>query len=95
MAQPISSNHFSTDQQVIDAMDHLQLAEPAAYHKVLADFPEYANHVFDGAWFDTEAMGVDPEWSSWLVDAIENTALITWWEGEPWYGPWAEEEAPV
>jgi hypothetical protein len=80
----ISSNHYSVDCQAIDAMGYLEREHPDDYAKVLADFPEYPDHKMSGSSFDTEAMGVDIEWSSWLVDAIEATGKVHWEEGEPW-----------
>lgn len=79
---PISSNHFSHDEQVLDALNYLRVRHVDAYCTVRRDFPE--NIVFDGGWFNTEAMDVEPEWSSWLADAIEATGLVTWEDGEPW-----------
>ena len=77
----ISSNGFSHDQQVQDAMDWLELNHPDAYTKIVDQFPE--TPVMSGSWLDTEAMQVDAEWSSWLTDAIEETGLVVWEEGEP------------
>lgn len=84
----ISHNGFSVDLQAIDAMDWLRHFASGAYASVVAQFPEYIDHQLDGAWFDTETMRVDPEWGSWLVDAIESTGYVYWEEGEPW----AEED---
>lgn len=80
----ISSNHFSVDQQVQDALDYLQTVAPKAYDDVVSDFPEVGNISYSGSWFDTDAMGVDVEWSMWLIDRIEATDLVIWEEGEPW-----------
>lgn len=80
----ISSNGFSHDQQVVDAMKHLELLHPDAYDEVTQQFDEWFDHSMSGAHFDTEAMGVDDEWSSWLTDAIEATGFVRWEEGEPW-----------
>ena len=42
-----------------------------------------------GSGYDTDAMGVDAEWPSWLVDALEATGLVIWEDGEPYVaGPW-------
>ena len=81
----ISSNGFSHDQQVMDALNPLELMHPDAYDKVIEMFPE--EPILDGAHFDTDAMGVDCEWGSWLTDAIEATGLVVWEEGEPWTAP--------
>lgn len=82
----ISSNHFSTDQQAVDALGHLEREHPEAYAKVRAELPEEI--IWEpgpGSAIDYEAMGVDVEWSSWLIDAIENTGLVFWEDGEPWF----------
>ena len=78
-AEPVSSSGASHDMQVSDALDALDEADQRAVRK---SFPERL--IFDGAWLDTEAMGVDPEWSSWLTDEIESTGSIQWIEGEPY-----------
>ena len=80
----ISSGHYSHDTQVSDAMSFLETHHPEAFAEVLAKFPEWPDRKWEGSWLDTDAMGVDVEWSSWLCDAIENTGLVSWWEGEPW-----------
>lgn len=80
----ISSGHFSVDIQALDALDYLRAHHPAAYTQVIKDFPETADPTWEGAWLDTEAMGVDVEYGSWLVDAIEATGLVAWEDGEPW-----------
>lgn len=84
MSRAISSNHASHDDQVEDAMDYLRHEHPDAYGSIVQKFPEYPERQLDGGWYDTETMGVDPEWSSWLTDAIEQTGLVIWEEGEPW-----------
>ena len=78
-AEPVSSSGASHDMQVSDALDALSEADQRAVRRA---FPERL--IFDGAWLDTEAMGVDPEWSSWLTDEIENTGAIQWIDGEPY-----------
>ena len=78
----VSSNHVSLDQKAKDALDWLTLYRPDAHVEVRKHFPE--NIIFSGSWFDTERMEVDPEWGSWLVDAIEETGVIFWEDGEPW-----------
>lgn len=82
----ISSGHFSTDMQAMDALRYLKDNAPSAYAGILGEFPELDNASFClmGSWFDTDAMGVDEEWGSWLVDAIEATGRVYWEEGEPW-----------
>ncbi len=81
----ISSNHRSHDQQVSDALDWLRLTHPIAYSSVRKHFPETLR--WSGPWMDTDAMDVDCEWSSWLCDAIKETGLVRWIDGEPWAGP--------
>lgn len=84
--EAISSNGYSHDQQVHDALIHLKNIWPEDYRKVLGTFPEIEEIEFGehSSWFDTEAMGVDQEFSSWLCDSIENTGHILWIDGEPW-----------
>lgn len=65
-------------------MDWLESNHLDAYGYILKEFPEWPYRVFEGSWLNTEAMGVDPEYSSWLIDAIEDTGYVLWEEGEPW-----------
>lgn len=81
---PVSSNSFSRDMQAADALSFLELNYPDAYADVVCQFPEVLDAVWVGAWFDTDAMCVDPDWSSWLVDAIEATGRVRWEDGEPY-----------
>ena len=78
----ISSNHFSVDQQALDALSWLAANCPDKLKSILKEFPE--KPIMAGSHFNTEAMGVDPEWGSWLLEAIENTGYITWEDSEPW-----------
>lgn len=80
----ISSNHYSVDDQAVDAMAHLRFEHRDEYDAIVKEFPDYTERVMSGAAFDTDAMGVDVEWGSWLVDAIENTGVISWDDGEPY-----------
>lgn len=80
---PISNNHWSHDQQVSDALDWLMNFQPEAYESVRKNFPETIVFEYDSSYFDTELMGVDPEYSSWLCDAIESTGFVIWEDGEP------------
>jgi len=81
--EPISNNGFSVDIQAQDALNFLEDFHPEAHAKVLSELPEAGCLLFDGSWFDTDAMGVDIEFGSWLVDAIEQTGKVIWEEGEP------------
>jgi len=80
----LSDNHASHDIQMVDAMQYLALTAPAAFQQIVAEFPEWNQLRFDGAWVDAAAMGVDPEWPMWLTDAIEATGHVVWEDGEPW-----------
>jgi hypothetical protein len=64
-----------------DVLAWLRLNHPEQYSAIRREFPE--SLVFDGASLDHEQMGVDVEWCSWLVDAIEQTDLVVWLDGEP------------
>lgn len=92
--QAISSGHYSHDTQVADAMSYLASEHPTEYARILVDFPEWESRKFGefSSWLDTEAMGVDPEYSSWLADAIEATGLVQWFDGEPYAGPFNDED---
>ena len=92
--QSLSSGHFSHDQQIADAVDWLRHNARPVYETMLAHFPEWERVEWEeyGSWLDTEAMGVDGEWSSWLCDWIENNTPIYWEEGEPWVGREDEDE---
>lgn len=81
----ISSNAFSIDLQAIDALNHLRLVHPKAYSEIVKHFNEPV--IWSGSWFDTDAMGVDPDYSSWLVDAIEDSGHVSWVDGEPYAIP--------
>lgn len=80
----ISSNHFSVDQQALDAFDWINARYPESGEHILSEFPELQFLQWELSHFDTEAMGVDIEWGSWLIEAIEATGLVWWEEGEPW-----------
>jgi hypothetical protein len=82
MDHTISSNHFSVDQQMNDALDYLRVFHTDVFCEIRKHFPD--TFKWEGSWLDTDAMGVDQEYSSWLIDAIEATDLIYWEEGEPW-----------
>lgn len=85
---PISSNSFSTDLQVMDAVDWLRTHHPDAHTDLMATFPEYDRAVatITGAssWVDTERANVDVEFMNHVLDAIEDTGLVMWEDGEPW-----------
>lgn len=82
----ISSNHKSVDDQIEDAMDYLaNWGED--WNKVVNQFPEWRERVWEEplrSHFDTEAMGVNEEWASWLIEAIEATGRVKWEDDEPW-----------
>lgn len=80
----ISSNGSSHDMQVNDALDWLRHNHLAVYNKIARPNSEIQNIIMDGASWDTEAMGVDSEMSSWITDEIEDTGLVMWEDGEPY-----------
>lgn len=84
MRTAISSNHFSHDTQMADAISFLEHNLPDLHTQLLDQFPEAADILWEGSWVDTEQMNLDPEWSSWVVDWIEDNAPIMWEDGEPW-----------
>jgi len=82
--EPISSNHYSVDTQLSDAVDALKDDEREAFDKA---FPEWNTITWEPSplsHIDTEASGVDVEYTSWAIDWIEENTLITWYEGEPY-----------
>lgn len=81
LGEPLSSNQWSLDLQIVDVLDWLERNYPAGYAEVREAFPEEIR--LDGSHFDIEAMGVEADYSSWLAEAIEATGLVGWYEGEP------------
>jgi len=79
----LSSNGFSHDLQVQDVMNYLRLNDVANYVAIKREFPENMIFADRSSQLDTEAMGVDIEWSCWLTDKIEQDTNVEWWEGEP------------
>jgi len=77
----ISSNGFSVDLQIDDAVTALTDAEAEAF---LIAFPEYQSLRWEGAWIDPEASKVDVDFMNWVCDWIEANTDIFWEEGEPW-----------
>ncbi len=90
----ISSNHFSHDQQLADAMAWLAGFHPDAYAALMVEYPEWETRKWEmfGSQLDCEAMGVDVEWAMWLTDAVEATDLVMWSDGEPWVGPFDHDD---
>lgn len=77
----VSSNHYSVDQQIEDAVSSLTEPERAAF---VDAYPEWPNLVWSGSWIDAETSCVDPEFMSWVADWIEGNTTIFWENGEPW-----------
>lgn len=83
----LSSGHFSTDTQLEDAVGFLEDSDHDLYVKFLDEFPEWTTRTMGegiSSWFDTDAMGVDIEWSNWCIDWLEANTGIYWEDGEPW-----------
>lgn len=94
----LSNSHFSTDYQSHDVLQWLKDNAPKQYEKLNKDFEGDLDRIkFTGSHYDTDAMEVDIEWGSWLVDAIEQLDIkeyehddgskgwsIFWEDGEPW-----------
>jgi hypothetical protein len=77
----VSSNGFSVDQQIFDALVNL---EHETFLDIVKKFPEITNVQWSGSSVDWEAMYVDQEWSMWLLEEIEQSSDIQWIEGEPY-----------
>lgn len=90
--EPLSSNHFSPDLQVLDVLNWMEVMFPDEFATIVAEFPQVGGGlIMSGSWFDTKAMGVEEEFGSWLIDAIERELPeVVWWEGEPWHDPFNE-----
>lgn len=90
----VSSNSFSHDTQVVDAWSWLRGEMPEDdFDLLVKKFPHMegvypTNGIIwtsgEYSWFDTEAMGVDDEYTSWVADELENTGFIMWEDGEPY-----------
>lgn len=86
-ADALSSNHYSVDGQLDDVIHYLDACRPTIYAAMVAAFPEVPTRAMGdtmSAEYDTNAMGVDVEWSCWLIDWIEQNSNVIWEEGEPW-----------
>lgn len=84
----LSSNAFSVDDQTADVLSWLSNSDNATHRNLMdrfvSAFPEYNSLIWGGAWVDTEASGVDPEFMSWARDWLEESGLVEWVEGEPY-----------
>lgn len=78
---PVSSNAFSVDDQIRDAINALSADDRARFN---AEYPEWDTLAWSGSWVDTDASGVDVEYTSWVADWLEANTPIFWEEGEPW-----------
>lgn len=85
----ISSNAFSLDLQLADAVARL---DPKEHEGFLAAFPEWEGLLWSMSHVDTEASGIDPEYISWAVDWIEAHTDIYWEDGEPWLDEISDDE---
>lgn len=82
--QAISDSHWSHDDQVADVMRWLAHNAPNDYSYLVEQFPGFHALVWSGAWVDTVASAVDPEYMCWVTDAIEADTPVFWEDGEPW-----------
>jgi len=88
MSFPLSSNHYSTDDQIADVVSFLSNDADPTYSELmensfLAEFPEYNSLEWSGSWVDTENSNVDLDYMSWVADWLENNTPVFWEEGEP------------
>jgi hypothetical protein len=97
MSEALSSNHFSTDLQIADVVSFVERKFPDDYRALVAEFPELPKALATlsgwSAWVDTDELGLDPEFMSWVADWIEERSFansgtvgsywITWLDGEP------------
>jgi len=86
MREALSNNGWSADDQMADVVSWL--SHDVGFRDVSdrfeAEFPEYNSLVWGGSHVDTEASGVDPEYTSWVIDWIEDNTPVFWEDGEPW-----------
>lgn len=80
--EALSDNHFSADDQTRDAIDRGLTPDQRASFS--AEFPEWDTLQWEGSWVDTDASGVDPEYTSWVRDWLESHTAIQWDDGEPY-----------
>lgn len=85
--EPVSGNHYSVHDQVIDAVESLNDEERAAFD---AAHPEWG-HVLEAkgsdAWLDDAtaiAAGVNVEYMNSAIDWLEANTRISWDDGEPY-----------
>jgi len=87
MSFPLSSNHYSTDDQIADVVSFLSNDDTYSTlmdTRFIAEFPEYNELVWSGSWVDTESSNVDLEYMSWVAEWLENYTPVFWEEGEPY-----------
>jgi len=87
MSFPLSSNHYSTDDQIADVVSFL--SNDDAYSTLMEtsfknEFPEYNSLEWSGSWVDTENSNVDLDYMSWVAEWLENNTPVFWEEGEPY-----------
>lgn len=72
----ISDSHHGFENQVRAAVDALGPRQKAKFVKA---FPEWEQ------WYaDQYADDIDPEYSSWVTDWIENNTRMWWEDGDLW-----------
>lgn len=76
---PVSNNGFSHDQQVADTMEYLKHNHFETY----VEIRQSLSAEWTGVDWMVFGCPQDQEYGSWLRDAIEETGLVVWWEGEP------------
>lgn len=82
----ISSNHFSHDLQVQDAVTWLRNDSRFTLKmrtEFAEKFPEWDELKWEGSWVDVIDSDVDLEYMSWVADWIEENTPIYWRDGEP------------
>lgn len=80
----VSSNGFSHDLQVMDALNWMETEHNDEWETLVRRLPEVTRLVWEGSWVDTDATRCDPDFMSWVADALEDTGFIEWEDGEPY-----------
>lgn len=87
----ISTNQWSPDLQILDAMNWLHANHRDEWDQIIAEFPDFETLINrqrelddNWTWLDTDTLGVDADYMTWILEAVEATGLVTWEDGEPW-----------
>lgn len=72
-------------------MNWLRVNHPAEWSTINRDFDGIVSLSSNFTGFGEQFPGANPEHGSWLADAIEATGLVRWVDGEPFAGPFDDD----